>query len=123
MDVTITKVGEPLWNVADLRVLEELMDAASAQTCRCRNLANGEAGVMGCNDGPDTFTLGFFETRRGQLQPVFQLSFMLDKLVEFFTGWSHGQSIRGYGPGVQQTGRLSVLFCSVTTGKPDIARV
>ena len=77
------------------------------------------AGVMGCNDRPDTFALGCFETRRCQLKPVFQLSFMLDKLVEFFTCWSHGQSITGKDSSVQQTGRVSVLFCSITTGKPN----
>src|SRR5215510_8649686 len=69
---------------------------------------------MGRHDGPYPFALGFFETRRGQLKPVFQLAFMLDKLVEFFTCWSHGQRITDGVPGVQQTGRLSVLFWCAT---------
>src|SRR5262245_55211261 len=43
---------------------------------------------------------------------------MLDKLVDFFTSSSHGQSITGDGSGVQQTGQLSVHYFSVTTGKP-----
>src|SRR5215510_13052750 len=73
---------------------------------------------MGRHDGPYPFALGFFETRRGQLKPVFQLSFMLDKLVEFFTCWSHEQRITDGVPGVQQTGRLSVHYFSITTGKP-----
>jgi hypothetical protein len=52
------------------------------------------------------------------LEPGFEFSFLLDKLVDFFTSSSHAQSIVGDGPGVQQTGRLSVYYFSVTTGKP-----
>jgi len=60
IDVTITKVGEPLRNVAGFMVLEELMDAASAQSGRRGNVSERESGIMGRNDGPDTFALGFF---------------------------------------------------------------
>src|SRR5438093_6265621 len=51
------------------------------------------------------------------MKPILQFSLMLDKLVDFFTCASHGQSITGDGSGVQQTGRVSVHFCGVTTGK------
>jgi hypothetical protein len=40
-------------------VLEELMDAAAAQARCRRNLADREPGIMGRNDGPNAFALGF----------------------------------------------------------------
>jgi hypothetical protein len=89
------------------------MDAAAAQARYRRNLADREPGIMGRNDGPNAFALGFCSPCCRQLQPVLQLSFMLDKLVECFTCSSHGQSITGCVSGVQQTGRFSVHFCSV----------
>jgi len=101
IDVTITKVGEPLRNVAGFMVLEELMDAASAQSGRRGNVADRESGIMGRNDGPDTFAFGFLSSRGGQLEPSFKFSFMLDKLVDFFTGSSHGQRIPGCASGVR----------------------
>jgi hypothetical protein len=64
-DVTITKVGESPGNVAGFMVLEDLMDTAAAQARRRGDVADGEAGLMGRNDGPDTFALGFCEPRGG----------------------------------------------------------
>ena len=57
-DVTITQVGEPLGNVAGFMILEELMDTAAAQSGRRSDVADGESGLMGRNDGPDPFALG-----------------------------------------------------------------
>jgi hypothetical protein len=39
-------------------IVEELMDTAAAQSCRRGDVADGEAGLMGRNDGPDPFALG-----------------------------------------------------------------
>jgi hypothetical protein len=60
IDITSTKVGKPLRNVAGFMVLEELMDAASARSGRSGNVSDREAGIMGRNNGLDSCKLSFF---------------------------------------------------------------
>jgi hypothetical protein len=93
------------------------MDTAAAQASCGSDLADGEAGVIRGDDSPDPLLFGLMQPRRRQAQALFDLLFAQEVLSAFFSG-VHALRIPVDDSGVQQTGRDSVLFCSVAPGRP-----
>jgi hypothetical protein len=94
------------------------LDTAAAQTSRGGDLSDGEASVTRSDDGPDPLVFGLVQPRGRQAQALFGLLFVLEALSAFFSG-VHVLRIPVDGSGVQQTGRVSVRFCSAAPGRPD----
>ena len=65
------------------------MDPARAEPRGDRDLADGQAGLVGLDDGPDPLLLGFFEPFGGEPQPVGELPFAADLLPELVVGFHH----------------------------------
>jgi hypothetical protein len=58
-EVTSTQVGEPLRHGAGFMVAKKLMDTAATHARYRGDVADGEAGIMGSNDGPPALTFSF----------------------------------------------------------------
>ena len=93
------------------------MDTAPAQARRGGDLPDGEAGVRRGNNSPDPLLFGLVQPRRRQAQALFGLLCVLEVLSAFFSG-VHVPRIPVSSSSVQQTGRVSVRFCSAAPGRP-----
>ena len=113
-----TLLAEPAGDLLRLVRSEELVDAAPAEPRGGRDLADGQATLVGLDDGPDPLLLGFFEPFLGEPQPVGDLPFAADLLAELIVGFHHVRLSDAAVP-VQKTGRQSVGFCAAAIGTPD----
>jgi hypothetical protein len=115
--VAITQMCEPRGNLAGFSILEQLMDTAPAQARRGGDLPDGEAGVRRGNNSSDPLVFGLVQPRRRQAQALVGLLVVQEVLSAFFSG-VHVPRIPVSSSSVQQTGRVSVLFCSAAPGRP-----
>jgi hypothetical protein len=82
---------------------------------------DGQARLLGFDDGPDPLLVGYFEPVRGQAEAGSKLLFALNPLAEVVVGL-HPFRVSTSLSAVQQTGRLMPAFWSNATRPPPSRR-